>query len=119
MDDCSGRSPDLRVDAPFRLPGENPSGLMEGSSPPTVAGAVADLASRETSPHSHLADLSSGEPERAHHQNKTASVNVAQCGLTRLRCASSVASGSARKGYSRECGASTSWWTMPQLPPQL
>ena len=42
MDDCSGRSPDLRVVAPFRLP-EKLSGVVEGSSPLTVAGAAADL----------------------------------------------------------------------------
>src|SRR5579871_3429157 len=57
MDDCSGRSPDLRVDAPFRLPRleKKPSGILDESSPLTVAGAVAELAScLEAGPHSHV-----------------------------------------------------------------
>jgi hypothetical protein len=56
MDDCSGRSPDLRVDALFRLPGlTHSSGFVEKNSPHTVAGAVAGLTTlvAKASPHSH------------------------------------------------------------------
>jgi hypothetical protein len=99
MDDCSGRSPDLRVDAPFRLPGENPSGTYGTKLTAYSCGRSCGFGfALKAAPHSHLADLSTGEPEGAHHPNKSSAVNVAQCGLTRLRCVSSVADGSARKG---------------------
>jgi hypothetical protein len=65
MDDYPGRSPDSRVDAPFPPSrAGKPSGYVEKNSPLTVAGAVAELA--DASPHSHLADLSTNEPEPDH-----------------------------------------------------
>src|ERR1700757_518175 len=47
---------------------------MEESSPPTVAGAVADLA--EALPHSHLVDLATNEPERVYNLINFARVNI-------------------------------------------
>src|ERR1700740_979539 len=47
---------------------------MEESSPPTVAGAVADLA--EASPHSHVVDLATNEPERVYISINFGGVNM-------------------------------------------
>src|ERR1700741_2601969 len=104
MDDCSGRSPDLRVDASFRLPGKKPQWHLWKEAHRLQLRAQLRIwlhtqsRALKTAPHSHLADPSTSEPEGAHHPNKTAAVNVAQCGLTRLQCVSSVAGGSARTG---------------------
>ena len=74
----------------FRLPGPfRPSGTMEGSSPPTVAGAVADLAwSINQNPRPHRIpnslDHRSSEPERGHHQNDSKTVNAANARALRM-----------------------------------
>src|SRR5262249_53668291 len=80
----------------FRLPEPlRPSGTMEGSSPPTVAGAVADLAlsmirkdhAQTTilaAPHSHLAGLSTSQPEHGHVQNDSKTVNATNAHALRM-----------------------------------